>query len=139
MTTKSCATLTTTLTTIPETEDDIKTVPETATKHKAVDKLAKKWVFQGKVQGSVVFRQYYPEGGWGWVIVLVGVTMLIQTTGFQLSFGVLFKPAIWKFKPSHLSFVFLSGISLSTSMLISPLVVALCKVRCQNNCDSKSL
>ena len=29
----------------------------------------KQWVFQGKVQGSVIFRQYYPEGGWGWVIV----------------------------------------------------------------------
>ena len=30
------------------------------------------WVFQGKVQGSVIFRQYYPEGGWGCVIVMVG-------------------------------------------------------------------
>ena len=33
------------------------------------------WVFQGKVQGSVIFRQYYPEGGWGCVIVMVGVSI----------------------------------------------------------------
>ena len=42
---------------------------------------AQQWVFQGKVQGSVIFRQYYPEGGWGCVIVMVGgsITLELQT------------------------------------------------------------
>ena len=91
----------------------------------------KQWVFQGKVQGSVIFRQYYPEGGWGCVILLVGVIMVILTSGIQLSLGMLVRPATWKFKPSLLSYVSLSGFSLSVSMALSPLVVAFCKV---SNC-----
>ena len=82
----------------------------------------------GKVQGSIIFRQYYPEGGWGCVIVFVGVIMMILTGGFQLSFGVLVRPAIWKFKPSLISFVSLSCVSLTVTMMLSPLVVSFCKV-----------
>ena len=72
---KSCATLNTTLTTIPETEPDLitrahtqKLEPETR-REKARDK---QWVFQGKVQGSIVFRQYYPEAVW---IVFTDIVM----------------------------------------------------------------
>ena len=128
---KSCATLNTTLTTIPETEPDLitrahtqKLEPETR-REKARDK---QWVFQGKVQGSIIFRQYYPEGGWGCVILLMGLIMVLLTSGIQLSLGVLVRPATWKFKPSLISFVSLSGFSLSLSMALSPLVVAFCKV-----------
>ena len=102
-----------------------------SSKQCVVKDKSKQWVFQGKVQGSVIFRQYYPEGGWGCVIILVGVIMIILTTGLQLSLSVLIKPAVWKFKASHLSFVSLSGTSLALSMILSPLVVAFCKV---NNC-----
>ena len=127
---KSCATLNTTLTTIPETEPDLITRVNTQkrqpeTREKARDK---QWVFQGKVQGSIIFRQYYPEGGWGCVILLVGLIMVLLTSGIQLSLGVLVRPATWKFKPSLISFVSLSGFSLSVSMALSPLVVAFCKV-----------
>ena len=86
------------------------------------------WVFQGAVQGSIVFRQYYPEGGWGCVIVLVGLIMTILTTGFQMSFCVLLKPAVWKFQPSMLSFLSLTGLSCSVSMILAPLTVSFCKV-----------
>ena len=51
---KSYATVTTNLTTIPEEKE----------RSDKGDK-ARQWMFQGKVQGSVIFRQYYPEGGWG--------------------------------------------------------------------------
>lgn len=127
---KSCATLNTTLTTIPETEPDLITRAHTQkrqleTREKARDK---QWVFQGKVQGSIIFRQYYPEGGWGCVILLVGLIMVLLTSGLQLCLGVLVRPATWKFKPSLISFVSLSGFSLSVSMALSPLVVTFCKV-----------
>ena len=32
-----------------------------------------------QVRGSVLFRQYYPEGGWGWVVVFVGALMIAFT------------------------------------------------------------
>ena len=96
---------------------------------KGGDKTRRGWVFQGAVQGSIVFRQYYPEGGWGWVLVVVGLLMTILTAGFQLSFGVLLRPAVWKFKPSLLSFLSLAGLSSSVSLGLSPLAVSLCKVR----------
>ena len=86
-------------------------------------------MFQGAVQGSIVFRQYYPEGGWGCVIVLVGLLMTLLTAGFQMSFGVLLKPAVWKFRPSRLSFLFLAGLSRSVSLILAPLTVSVCKVR----------
>ena len=67
-------------------------------------------LFLVKVRGSVLFRQYYPEGGWGWVVVFVGAAMLAFTKvsifkflqalfqGIHLSFGVLIKPAVWRFR-----------------------------------------
>lgn len=33
-------------------------------------------------------RRYYPEGGWGWCIVIVATMVNIITHGLQLSFGV---------------------------------------------------
>ena len=68
---------------------------------------------QPQVRGSVLFRQYYPEGGWGWVVVFVGALMIAFTQvwnicssvhiyptsqGIHLSFGVLVKPAVWRFR-----------------------------------------
>lgn len=33
-------------------------------------------------------RRYYPEGGWGWCIVIVGTAVNIITHGLQLSYGI---------------------------------------------------
>ena len=39
---------------------------------------------------SATFRQhYYPEGNWGWVIMVCSFLANVFTTGLQLSFGVL--------------------------------------------------
>ena len=113
---KSYATVTTNLTTIPEEKE----------RSNKGDK-ARQWMFQGKVQGSVIFRQYYPEGGWGYVIVFVGIIMTMLTQGFHLSFGVLVKPTIWRFRPTLFSFVSLAGASMSLSMFLSPFIIAFCK------------
>lgn len=86
-------------------------------------------MYQGAVQGSIVFRQYYPEGGWGCVIVLVGLIMTIITSGTQMSFCVLVKPAVWKFQPSLLSIHCLAGLSISVTFILAPLTVSVCKVR----------
>ena len=41
--------------------------------------MTNKSLFQSQVRGSVLFRQYYPEGGWGWVVVFVGALMISFT------------------------------------------------------------
>lgn len=33
-------------------------------------------------------RRYYPEGGWGWIVVFVSVLTNLLTHGLQLSFGI---------------------------------------------------
>uniref|UniRef100_A0A182VVB1 Uncharacterized protein n=1 Tax=Anopheles minimus TaxID=112268 RepID=A0A182VVB1_9DIPT len=38
---------------------------------------------------STIKQHYYPEGGWGWIIVLVGVLVHILTHGLQTAVGVL--------------------------------------------------
>ena len=40
-----------------------------------------------------IFQHYYPEGGWGYVILLCGFLVQIFTHGLQLSFGI-FLPII---------------------------------------------
>uniref|UniRef100_A0A182TCB7 Uncharacterized protein n=1 Tax=Anopheles maculatus TaxID=74869 RepID=A0A182TCB7_9DIPT len=37
---------------------------------------------------STIKQHYYPEGGWGWIIVLVGVLVHILTHGLQTAVGV---------------------------------------------------
>lgn len=34
-------------------------------------------------------RRYYPEGGWGWVVIVVGILVHTMTHGLQLSYGPL--------------------------------------------------
>uniref|UniRef100_A0A182N0Z3 Uncharacterized protein n=1 Tax=Anopheles dirus TaxID=7168 RepID=A0A182N0Z3_9DIPT len=38
---------------------------------------------------STIKQHYYPEGGWGWIIVLVGVLVHVLTHGLQTAVGVL--------------------------------------------------
>ena len=61
---------------------------------------------------SATFRQhYYPEGGWGWVIIICAAIVQIFTSGIQLSFGILYIHILKVFGPES---VMSSGIS-STS------------------------
>lgn len=47
---------------------------------------------------TTLTRHYYPEGGWGYVIVTCSVMVHILCHGLQLSSGVLILPAAIKFK-----------------------------------------
>jgi hypothetical protein len=44
-------------------------------------------------------QHYYPEGGWGWVVVVVAVCVQILTHGLQYSFGILLTEIIIQFNP----------------------------------------
>ncbi|KZC04145.1 hypothetical protein WN55_02032 [Dufourea novaeangliae] len=43
-------------------------------------------------------RHYYPEGGWGHVIVMVTILVQVVCHGLQLGYGVLLTPSIEKFR-----------------------------------------
>lgn len=42
-------------------------------------------------------RHYYPETGWGWVIIVVGILVNTICHGLHLTFGVLINYIIWKY------------------------------------------
>lgn len=42
-------------------------------------------------------RHYYPEGGWGWTVLAVALSVQLICHGLQMAFGVLAMPAIKRF------------------------------------------
>ena len=71
-------------------------------------------------------QHYYPEGGWGWVIVLVAVLANIIAYGMQMSLAVLF---INNSGQQHWDpvTVWLGSLSPSITFLMSPITIALCR------------
>lgn len=49
-------------------------------------------------------RHYYPEGGWGWVIVVCTVVVHVLNHGIQLSYTQLILPGSEKFKVAPIHF-----------------------------------
>lgn len=56
-------------------------------------------------KATTLRRHYYPEGGWGWVIIVCTVLVHILNHGLQLSYTQLITPAVGKFKtrPVHVA------------------------------------
>jgi hypothetical protein len=42
-------------------------------------------------------QHYYPEGGWGWVVVVVGVLVQLLSHGLHVASGVLLGEAVRRF------------------------------------------
>ena len=42
-----------------------------------------------EMKQATIRQHYYPEGGWGFVVVLVALIVQVITHGIQLSFGIL--------------------------------------------------
>ncbi|XP_053699283.1 uncharacterized protein LOC128746260 [Sabethes cyaneus] len=55
---------------------------------------------QAALKASTLRRHYYPEGDWGWVVVLVGVLSTILNHGVQLAGPLYLLPAGERFKQS---------------------------------------
>lgn len=47
---------------------------------------------------QTLYRHYYPEGGWGWTILVVCVVVSVLDHGMQLAAAVLVHPAVDKFR-----------------------------------------
>jgi hypothetical protein len=46
----------------------------------------------------MICRRYYPEGGWGYIILFVGIVVNLLTHGIQMSFGITVDTICWKFR-----------------------------------------
>ena len=105
-------------------EDRSGNIPLRSNKLEATD-----WILQGKIQGSVLFRQYYPEGGWGYLILLTYLLVNVLTDGFVLGSLVLTKPMTWIFHLTDYQLLFLWVCPVSVALLISPIATSFCKDR----------
>ncbi|KAK2716431.1 monocarboxylate transporter 2-like isoform X2 [Artemia franciscana] len=77
---------------------------------------------------TTIRQHYYPEGGWGWIIC--GGSFLVQliTNGIQFSCGAIATQIVRKFgQEKQMIAIWICVICLSTSYLLSPLVVAVCR------------
>ena len=76
-------------------------------------------------------QHYYPEGGWGWVIVLVAVLANIIAYGMQMGLAVLFinNSGIYSLRRPRWDPVtgWLGSLSPSITFLLSPVTIALCR------------
>lgn len=52
---------------------------------------------RGAEKLDTIFRHYYPESGFGWMILIVAIIVAIITHGLQLSATLFLLPAIHRF------------------------------------------
>ncbi|XP_046977724.1 uncharacterized protein LOC124543541 isoform X1 [Vanessa cardui] len=74
-------------------------------------------------------RRYYPEGGWGWTITIVGTIVQILSHGLQLGggTGAIACTAAVKYRvPPLYTYGCLGAISAGVALALSPVTVALC-------------
>ena len=55
----------------------------------AVTSVTTKRKRKEEMKQATIRQHYYPEGGWGFVVVIVAIIVQIITHGLQLSFGIL--------------------------------------------------
>lgn len=71
-------------------------------------------------------QHYYPEGGWGWVIVVVAVVVHVLNQGLITSIGLFYIEILRKFGPS-VPAGWLGAMSTGVALLISPVTIAFCR------------
>ncbi|XP_044739850.1 monocarboxylate transporter 10-like [Chrysoperla carnea] len=77
---------------------------------------------------NTIRQHYYPEGGWGWIIVFVAMIVQILTHGLHLAWGVLLIETLKKFpKASYVDTGWLGALSTGVALLVSPVTIAFCR------------
>jgi len=74
-----------------------------------------------------IFQHYYPEGGWGVVLMVAVIMVQMMVHGLVLSFGVIVPKIIRRFRASIIETGFLGALSLTISLLISPITISFCR------------
>ncbi|XP_066258048.1 monocarboxylate transporter 10-like [Euwallacea similis] len=87
--------------------------------------------FVADIRQLITLKQhYYPEGGWGWIVLWTGVLVHILANGFIASVGIFQLEVIRKFGAEFRKQTeWLGALSTGISLLISPIVIAFCRTR----------
>ena len=79
-------------------------------------------------------QHYYPEGGWGWLVALASLLVNIIGHGVQMSLAILFLHNLAHFNrrgtvvgQESASTTWLVSVSSSVSLLVSPVIISVCK------------
>ncbi|XP_071629567.1 uncharacterized protein [Temnothorax longispinosus] len=73
-------------------------------------------------------QHYYPEGGWGWVVLLVGLLVQILSHGAHGAAGIFLQQVEVRFGHHvHLQAGWLGAMSTGVALLVSPVTIAFCR------------
>ena len=74
-------------------------------------------------------QHYYPEGGWGWLVAVASLLVSIIAHGVQVSLAVLLLHNLAHLprRDSPSSSTWLVSASSSVSLLLSPVIISVCK------------
>ncbi|KYN27665.1 Monocarboxylate transporter 8 [Trachymyrmex cornetzi] len=73
-------------------------------------------------------QHYYPENGWGWVIVVTGVMVQILATGIHGAAGAwLLLDGTKRYRQTLLNVGWLGAMSTGVALLVSPITIAFCR------------
>ncbi|XP_066984132.1 monocarboxylate transporter 10-like isoform X2 [Macrobrachium rosenbergii] len=77
---------------------------------------------------ATIGRHYYPEGGWGWIILTMALLVQISSHGFHQATGLLILHMVKEFPSiSYISASWLGALSTSLALLVSPVTIAVCR------------
>ncbi|KAK9303602.1 hypothetical protein QLX08_004764 [Tetragonisca angustula] len=73
-------------------------------------------------------QHYYPEGGWGWVVLFVGTLVQMLSHGVHGSSGIFLQQVAGKFgHPVYSEPGWLGAMSTGVALLVSPVTIAFCR------------
>ncbi|XP_053681963.1 monocarboxylate transporter 12-like [Sabethes cyaneus] len=77
---------------------------------------------------STIKQHYYPEGGWGWIIIVVAIMVHVLTHGLHTAVGVIIVATGRRFRiDSFIDTGWLGALSTAVALFISPITIAVCK------------
>ncbi|KAL1455368.1 hypothetical protein WDU94_009467 [Cyamophila willieti] len=86
-------------------------------------------ICHSRKQAPPTLRQhYYPEGGWGWLVVAIAVIVQILTHGLHMAAGILLSFTGKRFPTaSSTDLGWLGALSMGMSLFASPVIIAFCR------------
>ncbi|XP_054006896.1 uncharacterized protein LOC128891440 isoform X2 [Hylaeus anthracinus] len=73
-------------------------------------------------------QHYYPEGGWGWVVLVVGVLVQVLSHGIHGAGGVVLQQVAEMFgQHAYRESGWLGAMSTGVALLVSPVTIAFCR------------
>ncbi|XP_048513587.1 monocarboxylate transporter 12-like isoform X4 [Athalia rosae] len=72
-------------------------------------------------------QHYYPESGWGWVVVVTGVLVHVLAAGIHGAAGIWLIEGMRKYRQPLINVGWLGAMSTGVALLVSPVTIAFCR------------